>query len=428
MKDRTARAVFACVLVASFPQLAWGQDHDIVLPVGPELALNEALERAIARNPDLRAFGYQIDFAEGSLLQAELRPYPQIGVQTEDAFGTGALSGTDRMELTVTLNWVLERGARERRIDAASAGVALTNFDAELMRLDVAAETARRYVEVMAFEARVETAIAGILFAEETIEAARERITAGRALDAELLRAEAELARAELVLEDYEHELLSAYHRLSAQWGETQPDFGSVGGDLSVLPFLEPVEALVARANQNPELVRYMSAQRVYEAELQLAQAQARPNWTVYGGVRRHELLDDYALVGGITIPLAVRNKNQGRIAEANANIARTQAESEAALVRVETALIVLWQALRHNLQTSMRLQEDVIPRIESALEDTRRAYELGRYSYFEWSTVLAELLAANNELLEANIGAHQVIIEIERLTGVGFQAPVSAQ
>lgn len=428
MKDRMARVVVACVLVASSAQLAWGQMHDVVLPEGPEISLNEALARAIARNPDLRAFGYQIDFVEGSLLQAELRPYPQIGVQTEDAFGTGALSGTDRMELTVTLSWVLERGVRERRIDSAAAGVALTNFDAELMRLDVAAETARRYVEAMAFEARLLTAIEGVRFAEETIEAARERITAGRALDAELSRAEAELVRAELIEEDYEHELLSAYHRLSAQWGETQPDFGSVGGDLSALPVLEPVETLVARANQNPELARYMNEQRVYEAELRLAQAQARPNWTIYGGVRRNEFLNDYALVGGITIPLAVRNKNQGRVAEANASIARMEAESAATLVRVETTLFVLWQALRHNLQTSMRLREDVIPRIESALEDTRRAYELGRYSYFEWNTVLAELLAANNELLEANIGAHQVIIEIERLSGIGFTAPVAAQ
>ena len=121
-------------------------------------------------------------------------------------------------------------------------------------------------------------------------------------------------------------------------------------------------------------------------------------------------------------------NKNEGRIAAARANRVRTDAEADAARVRIETMLFVLWQELRHFSQTAERLEADVIPRIESALADTRRAYDVGRYGYFEWSTVLADLLAANNELLEANIGAHQVVIEIERLTGVSIAAPFSEQ
>ncbi len=423
-----ARRTSACCCLTLFTVLASAQDHDVVLPDGPPIDLPEALARAMTRNPELVAFGYQIEFAKGALLQAGLRPYPEIAVEVENAFGTGAFNTTDRMDLTVTLGWVLERGVRDRRVDAATADIALTSFDAELMRLDVAAETARRFIECMAFQARLLTAIEGVQFAEETIEAARERIAVGRALDAELARAEAELVRAGLVQEDYEHELLSALHLLSAQWGETEPDFGSVSGDLATLPVLEPVETFVARADQNPDLARYMSEQRVFEAELRLAQSQARPSWTVFGGIRRLEFFGDYALVGGITIPLAVRNKNQGRIAAAQANIARTDAESSAARVRVETTLFVLWQELRHHIQTAIGLRDEVIPRIESALADTRRAYELGRYSYFEWSAVLAELLQANNDLLEANIGARQVIIEIERLTGVGIAAPLTAQ
>jgi cobalt-zinc-cadmium efflux system outer membrane protein len=395
---------------------------------GPPIGLPEALARAMAQNPDLIAFGYQIEAAQGLMLQADLKPYPEIAVQVEDAFGTDTYNSVDRMELTVTLGWVLERGVRERRVEAANAAVSMSRTDSEIARLDVAAETARRFVECMAFEARLLTAMEGVRFAEEIIEAVEVRIAAGRALDAELSRAEAELARAELVQEHYEHELLSAYYRLSAQWGETRPNFGSVSGDLGVLPVLEPVETLVARANQNPEILRYMSEQRLYDAELLLAEAQAKPGWTVYGGVRHKGFTDDYTLVGGISIPITSGNKNQGRIAAARANRARTDAEARATRVRIETMLFVLWQELRHFTQTAERLKADVIPRIETALVDTRRAYDLGRYSYFEWSTVLAELLSANNELLEANIGAHQVVIEIERLTGVGIAAPISEQ
>ncbi|MFL2546891.1 MAG: TolC family protein [Candidatus Rariloculaceae bacterium] len=421
-----ARRVFACLSLTIFAATTVAQD-DLSLS-GPPVALPTALAKAISQNPELIAFGYQTEAAQGLLLQADLKPYPQLDIALQDVFGTGDYETANPASLTISLAWVLERGVRENRVDAANAAVEMSRTDAEIARLDVAAETARRFVACMAFQDRLQTAIDGVRFAREIIAAVEVRIAAGRALDAELSRAEAELARAELVQEDYQHELISAYYRLSAQWGETRPAFGSVSGDLGVLPVMEPVESLVARANQNPELLRYMSEQRLYEAQLLLAEAQAKPGWTVYGGVRHLDVVDEFAFVGGVSIPITMGNKNEGRIAAARANRARTDAEAHAARVRVETMLFVLWQELRHFTQTAARLEADVIPSIESALADTRRAYELGRYSYFEWSTVLADLLAANNELLEANIGAHQVVIEIERLTGVGIAAPLSEE
>ncbi len=421
-----ARRLSVCFCLSMLTALAWAQTDSPA--TRPSVSLPEALARTIARNPDLTAFGYQIEAAEGRLQQAGLAPNPELGVVIEDAFGTDSYRSLDRAEATVTLGWILERGVRERRVDAASAGVSLRMVDAEIVRLDAAAETARRFVMCLAYQGRLRNAAEAVRLMEETVEAVRVRVAAGRALDAELARAEAEFARAELLEEYYEHELLSAYHRLSAQWGETWPDFGSVSGELQALPVVEPFETLLSRAEQNPELARYMSQQRLDEAELRLAEAQSKPSWRWYAGLRRIEQTDDFALAGGITIPLAVRDRNEGRIAEARANVARTDAEVTAARVRIETALFVHYQELRQNTRLAEGLREDVIPRIERALADTRRAYELGRYSYFEWSVVQAELLEANNDLLEASIGAHSIVIEIERLTGVRFALPATAQ
>jgi cobalt-zinc-cadmium efflux system outer membrane protein len=267
-----------------------------------------------------------------------------------------------------------------------------------------------------------------VRLAEETVAAVGERVAASRTPAAELARAEAALARAELIAEDYEHEFLSASHRLSAQWGETTPDFATVAGNLMNLPSLEPFAALAARANQNPDLARYVSHQRLRTAELALAQAQARPAWQLSAGLRRYEASDDVALVGGITIPLTVRNRNEGRIAAARANLARIDAERTAAEVRIETALFVLHQEFNHYLHTARRLQADIVPRLEQALIDTRRAYELGRYSYLDWRAVQSELLEAHEALLEASIDAHGIAIEIERLTGVTMVPTVTAQ
>ena len=280
----------------------------------------------------------------------------------------------------------------------------------------------------LGYQARLQLAAEGVQLAAEAVTAVANRVATSRAPAAELARAEAELVRAELRLEDYEHELLSAYHRLAAQWGETEPGFSAVAGSVQQLPNIDSFEAVVARMNDNPDIARFLSAERLRDTELQLALAQRRPSWRVSGGLRRFEAGDDVALVGGITIPLRFGNANQGRIAEARAELARTEAETRSARVDIETELFVLYQELFHNIQTAERLAAEVAPRFERALADTRRAFDLGRSSYLEFRAVQRELLDVTSELLEAHVAAYQLLIEIERLTGQRVSAPILTQ
>ena len=140
--------------------------------------------------------------------------------------------------------------------------------------------------------------------------------------------------------------------------------------------------------------------------------------------MRRLEITNDEALVANITLPLVLRNRNQGAIAEARANLAQTDADAIATRIRIETSLFVIYQELQHSLHRAKTFRDDVIPYIEQALTDTRSAYELGRYSYFEWRIVQEDLLAARSDLVEASVDAHQNVIEIERLTGVRIAQP----
>jgi cobalt-zinc-cadmium efflux system outer membrane protein len=407
---RHARAVFWLSVLANAAP-AFGQQA--------ELSLAEALDRTLERNPDLVALGYGRQGAEGQVQQSRLKPNPDLHVALQDVLGTDSYRGVDSAETTVSLEWVLERGVRQRMIDAAQSGVDAYAANIEVHRLDEAAETARRYVECMLLQGRLVSRGEGVRLAEQTVGAVRRRVEATRAPQAELARAEAELARAEILREDVEHELSSAYRELAAQWGETRPSFASVAGELGPLPMLEPLEAIIARVDANPVLLHFASQQRFDEAQLRLEEARSRPSWRVSGGLRRFEGTDDQALVAGLTVPLAWKNRNQGRIAEARANVARTDAEASAARVDIETSLFVLYQELNHDVEVAGRLARDIIPRIETALDGTRRLYEAGSYSYLELALVQSQLLDAREELLSVTADAHTLVIEIERLTGV---------
>ncbi|WP_339857340.1 TolC family protein [Pseudohongiella acticola] len=383
------------------------------------ISLDDAIVSTLTRSPELLAFNYALDAQDGRILQAGLSPRPELGVSVENVLGTGNARGLSGVEATVSIAWVLEGGLRQRRIDTARAGSQVLAAEADVMRLDAAAETARHYTEALAQQMRRDIADQALTLAEQTVAAIRARVDAGTTLTAELSRAQAALARRVLYREDIDHELEAAYHRLAAQWGELSPAFSHVEGDPLNLPTLAPFSKLVMRIDQNPELSRYLSEQRLHDAKLRLAQAQSQGLWRFNAGIKRMQSTSDTGFVAGITIPLNRGNNNQGRIAEARANLQRSVASEDAARVRIQTALLVLYLELEHSIHRVDALRDNVIPRFEKALSESRRAYELGRYSYLEWLQAQNDVLDSRSELAEASIQAHLRMIEIERLTGI---------
>ena len=416
------RQMGVCLFLVLFSTIARAESG--LVGDGQMIGLTEAVARTLVRNPELIAFGHQLQVQEGRVLQTGLAPNPELSLMVENALGTGEYTGFDGAETTLSIAWVLERGVRQHRLETARAGVLLLEVEADIMRLDKAAETARLFLSCLSYQAQMANASEAVQLAQDTVKAVKKRVHAGKSPQAELARAQAELARMKLDREDLEHEMLSASRRLAAQWGETEPGFKRVNGDLLSLPATDSFATLKTRIERNPDIARFLSKQRVDEAELRLAEAQRKQDWRVSVGVRRLELSDDEALVANLTIPLSLRNRNQGRIAEAQANLAQTDADAVAARIRVETSLFVIYQELQHSLHRAKVFHDDVIPHLELALADTRNAYELGRYSYFEWHTVQKDLLEARRALVEASVDAHKNTIEIERLTGVRIAQP----
>lgn len=398
-----------------------GLTQSAVASVNSTIDMEEAIARTLARNPTLVAFGYQIEIQQARLTQSQLRPNPELDLVVENVLGSGEYEGADGAETTLSLGWVLERGKLEHRVAAARAGVSLFESEAEIQRLDVMAQTARLFLVSLANQERLVQTQDAITLAEQTVKIVKERVTAGRTPDADLARAEAELARVRLSHEDVEHELETSNYRLSAQWSEFEPDFLRVTGDTQRLPIPADFSSLLAQIDQNPSLSRYLTQRRLREAEVRLAEAEAKPNWRLSAGIRRLELTNDNAFVAGITIPLATRNQNQGRIAEARAKLAMADANQAATRLQIETQMFAVYQALQHSLHRTKALREEIIPRLEQALADTRRAYALGRYDYSVLQLLQAEVLDARTTLVEARIEAHAHLIEIERLTGTAI-------
>ncbi len=419
--SRTRRAVFAClVLAASGTAIAQSDSAGPTQTIG----FDAAIARTLESNPELRAFGYSIEAQQGRIQHANLRPAVELDVEVENVFGTGDYSGTDFAQTTVGLVWAFERGKREHRVAATRAGLTMLESEAEVMRLDKAAETARHYLESLALQARMELAEEAIALAAKTVDAVEQRVAAGRNPVADLARARVDLSRRYLDHEHLTHVHLSSIHELAAQWGVTDPAFAAVGGDIADLPEPDTFEELLARADRNPQLRRLLSEQRLREAELRRAESEARPDWQLLAGVRHLEDTNDQAFVAQFRIPFGGEKRNAGNVARARADLNRSDADRAAARVRVETELFALYEELKHSIHVAATLRDEILPNVEIALVETQRAYEAGRYSYLELRVAQDEALLTRQDFLEVLIEAHRYAIDIEALTGTALSSP----
>lgn len=414
MLSKTSITFFGCMMLFS---TALGAELKLDTKAQP-LNLRDAVTKTFEYNPELRAFSYQLKAQDGRALQASMAASPELNFIVEDAFGSGNYNSFNQVQTTISISWILEGDIRQGYIDVARAGTITLTTEATIRRLDVAAETTRLYLVSLANQTRLINADNAVRLAKQTVSAVSKRVEAGKSPEAELARAQAEVARTELALEDIEHQLNSSIRQLAAQWGNTNPGFKRVTGNIFDLPILASLETLKTHLDQNPEFSRLLSEKHLKQAELNLAVAQSSPEWRVNLGVRHFELSNDQALVAGITIPFGERSRNAGRIAEARANLSQTAAKEDQLRVRFETVLFVLYQELQHSFHRVDTYRNKIIPRLEKALQETRRAYNLGRYSYLELRSVQADLLEARTRLIEASIDAHLKVIEIERLTG----------
>jgi cobalt-zinc-cadmium efflux system outer membrane protein len=393
-------------------------------PTG-ELTLGRAVQAALARNPELVASEYDLKAADARIAQAGLRPNPEVSLDLENFAGTGAVKGVDALETTLSLSQVVELGGkRALRRELAQRDRDVVTIERQAQQMDVLADLTQRFIELVAAQDRLGLAASSRDIAQRTLDAISVRVQAARSPELERSRARIALIRAQLEEQQAQSELRGMRQSLAALWGSSAPAFGRASADLFALERVASFEDLVRKLERNPDFLRFASDARLREAELKLARAQARPDVTFEVGVRRLQDSHDQALVAGFSVPLRVFNRNQGTIREAEARLAQSDAQRNAAFLRAQAAVYRLYQQLQASRARMETLRAEALPQAQQALDQTQFGYDRGRFSYLELATVQQELLDLRASVIEAAADYHRTLTEIERLTG----EPVSAE
>ena len=386
---------------------------------GELLSFSTAIQRSTNHHPELRAYAHRMNSQQGYITQAGVGSAPEIGLTVEDALGSGEFNGVDNAQTTLSISWVLDSRVVDKRVDAVASRQSILEIEREIKQLDIAAQTARYFLTALAHQERQRIAQQAQSQSALALNEIKKRVEAGKSSIADQLRAEVNLARRTLQIEDLTHETDSAKRQLAAQWGDTTPDFNRLTGTLAQKISVIDSKSLEESLRNNPNLKIFLTRERAAQTDIALAKAEASKRWRISTGIRRYEATDDYALVAGISVPLGGSNRNKGRITALAAERSRYQSEANALNIKLQTQLFVLYEQLQHSLHVGDALTNDIVPRLERAVFETEKAYQLGKYSYLEWSAVQQELFEAQSDQLDPYFTAHINTVEIERLTGV---------
>ena len=398
--------------------VAWPQESETN---SPTLTLLQAAELTLARNPRLRSASFGREAAAADLDQAALKPQWSVDLQVEDFAGTGAVSGIESAETTLRLSRIFQSsGIRTGRMSVASALEGQVENDLDIKRLDLMTLLAHRFLVVVRQQELFDLAEHSVEVWKHATQLAQTRERAGAAPAVERLRTEIRVANAGLQLEDAEHELQAARVLLAATWGDSAPTFGTADATLCSLTELAPFDVVAANLDRNPDLLRFASEKRVQEAQAQLAIARQKPDWTLSAGVRRFELLDDQALVFGVSVPLGSASRAAPALRRAKALSQQSDFEEQDARLGIRATLCELYQELLHTRTEVELFEKEILPRADMILNDIEDGYRVGRFSHLELVNAQAELLAARAARLDACNNHHLYLIDIERLTGGG--------
>lgn len=381
--------------------------------------LDDVLGLVAVHNPSLHGLDYKREAARQRLRQAGLWQNPEFDTEFEEV-GWDA-PGLSESEITISLSQEFEIfGQRRARRQVALTEIESTNIEIELAAFDLYLETKSRFNKLLHSQRQAELADSSVILAESIVKSIEHRMKQGVALQSEILLAQLELQRVGLTNEEAQQVLFSAQVALSALWNGNstnitvsapeEPDFRRV---LKVMPSL----------SQQIDSTRYVRQLQIKtkrtHAERRLSSLEAKPDITLSGGFKRLEANNSNSFLFGISLPLPLFNRNQGKTAALDATIQSQEFEQERARIETKAYIIATISLLNQLINRHAALDSLLLPTAEKTYATVKGHYDVGRIpftSLLEAERSLIELRFQHNDALNA---INEQLIAIEQISGI---------
>lgn len=407
------RVTTIALVLALFSEASWAAPDDGSLP--SSLSLKDVVEMARTNRREITA-------ARARARGAAQRP--AIVSALEDPMISPSLDhlpfmlhGVDA-SLTVEQRFPLS-GILGNRRRVAEADAVRARFDIDRVTLDVELDATNAFLML-----RERRQISAILdgqrtLAQQFIDAANARYSAGAGAQADVLRAEIEVSRIQGARRSIVAEVRGAEAMLNASLGRSATaTVPALEGSLSTAPPSSAETVRDAALTSRPEL-------RVGLAEIERAQAEVSVMESMYWPMAMIRTGPAYTMADGagwmamvgISVPIW-RTRLRAGVVEAESMVDMAAADLSAMRRMVEGEAVAAREQVVASRERMLALRDDILPRTRQAIDPTVAGYAAGQLPLVSVIDAAQTLWSSQAELVSAELDLGLAQARLLRATG----------
>ena len=381
------------------------------------LDLKMAYSLALERNIELAKYPFQIQQQGAMAIQADIMPSPEIALEVADLIGTNQYGLFEQTEISLLFSQTIEMGKkRQLRLAHSSAAEDSLRLEYELTKIDILAETSRRYYQLLKLQAMQQVVFDKIEQEKRTLVKIKKLITAGAVGIIDKTVVSLRLKRSQAQRLKLKSLKKIAQNRLASMW-QGNVDFDSVKGSIFTVSNLPSLTSLTTSLAESPAILHLLSLQREADQNLSLLKENAQANITYSAGLTHKRADSSQTLSFGVSMPLNYTNPNKGRIEQANFVLQETELLAEESKRNLELILKEHWLRMQQHQQQVSALKNEILPEAKKLLNESIKSYNRGNSSILQLVDAQQQWLDLKVDLIEASHAIYMQQLELERLT-----------
>lgn len=415
---RAAICAASCLLVAS----AASAQSAPSTPGAPP-SLDQLLRHAERHAPAMQVARARLELSREARGAARPRvpSNPRLRISAGPRWA-GGVAGSD-YDLQLSIQQQIQVvGVRRSRLLVAELNEATLAAELEATRWAVHQEVHATYHLALVANGRLDVTRRLLAFQELLREATRRRVAAGDASPIVERIAEVDVAQARQIVLAAEQERRALGLRLAETtgWPPEHPLLPEGAPEPPRdLPDLDALRVILH--DHQPELAARRARAEEASSRMRLARRESRQRPTFGLGANREGApvgIAEWILLGSLTVPLAVAQRNQGGIGAAEGRHEVADAEARAFEGRLDARLRLLLSEVETAAARARVYSDEVLPRFEESLELLGRAFELGEIDLIELSVARDRLLRAELGSLDAQASYFTSLAALEAFLG----------
>lgn len=396
--------------------------------IGNGVSLDWLIDQALVNNRNLLAIRQNRDILAAKRLQAGLRPNPQISVQ----FASDQLaSRIGEYDLDATFSQPFERGGkRQKRVQVVELELAQAEKEIVFQEQTLRSEIYTQYINTLATAKTLELVEKLVALTQENLRLVNVKFEQGDAAKLDLQLTQVELNRWKSVLLQTDLQVkvnllqLKTLAGLEASTPLKLTEFfpAQITSQLNLLDL--QTQALANRLDLQAARIK----EELSQAQIDLATANAKPDINLFATYSEEREVEDMIVarssnvnrkIGvGITIPLAINNRNQGTIAQFAATKTQIRYQREQLEQQIKQEVALALNRLENSQQTLKLFESDILPKAQDNLKIISIAYQLGEQ---ELLAVIAEqrrLIDFQQQFIQINKEYYLSLVALEKAIG----------